>query len=37
VQELPQKINDDMQAIQHVLGNIRQLEGLAMVDALNTK
>lgn len=30
VQELPQKINDDMQAIQHVLGNIRQLEGLAM-------
>ncbi|MBK1693190.1 chemotaxis protein [Chromatium weissei] len=30
VQELPKKINDDMRAIQHVLGDIRQLEGLAL-------
>lgn len=30
VQELPHKIHDDMSAIQHVLGDIRQLEGLAL-------
>jgi methyl-accepting chemotaxis protein len=29
VQELPNKIHDDMTAIQRVLGDIRQLEGLA--------